>query len=154
MEECIEYNNKIMNDYSQFSYDIDNFTNLLKLSCSIVDIYEDKLKEFKDNNNDIGNIYKSGIKEIKDNALNDFNKKYNTNLYDQNYIGTMNMPEFIFDEIKFKEFCLINFNKIQELELTFEDNINIDNILKVSYHNLKGLRFFGKIKNIIIKITL
>lgn len=100
LEECIEYNNKIMNDYSQFSYDIDNFTNLLKLSCSIVDIYEDKLKEFKNNINEIGNIYKSGIKEIKDNALNDFNKKYNANLYDQNYIRTIIMSEFKFDEIK------------------------------------------------------
>ena len=113
LEESIEYNNKIINDYSKYSYDADNLNNLLKLSCSIVDIYEDKLKEFKNKINDIENIYKSGIKEIKDNALNDFNKKYNTNLYDQYYIGTSNMIGFIFDEIKFKEFCLINFNKIK-----------------------------------------
>ena len=122
LEECIEYNNKITNDYSNNPYDKNNLTNLLKLSCSIVDIYEDKLKEIKNYINDIENIYKSVIKELKDNALNHFNKKYNTCLIDNNNVGFRNMLELgKLDEEKFNDFCLINFNKIQELELKFED---------------------------------
>jgi len=76
----------ITNDYSKYPYDKYNLTYILKLSYSIVDIYEDKLKKIQNCMNEIENIYKSAIKELKDNALNDFNKKYNTRLFDQQKI--------------------------------------------------------------------
>ena len=153
LEECIEYNNKITNDYSKYPYDKYNLTHILKLSYSIVDIYEDKLK-IQNCMNEIENIYKSAKKELKDNALNDFNKKYNTRLFDQQNIGFRNMFELgKLDEVKFNYFCLINFYEIQELELKFEDNINIDSLLKVSYYqNIKILSLSGKIKDISILI--
>jgi len=59
------------------------------------------------------------------------------------------------DEVKFNDFCLINFYEIQELELKFEDNINIDSLLKVSYYqNIKILSLSGKIKDISIFLNL
>ena len=153
LEDCINYNNKIINNYSEDSDKNDNYTNLLKLSSSIEDIYEEKIKEFYLCKNEINNIFKLGIKELKDNYLNDFNKKYNVNLHkDRTYVGFRG-DGFLklnkLDEVKFKELCRINdFSRINELELKFEDNINIDTLIKMPYANLTFLGLLGRIKGI------
>ena len=155
LEECIKNNNKIMDDYIENPFKIKNYTNLLELSCSIEDIYEDKIRDFKLDNNEISNIFKLGIKNLKDNYIDNFNKKYNTNLRENKaYVGFRdfldegNYDLHILDEVKFKELCRINFNNINDLEIKFEDNININVLLKASYVNLSFLGLIGKIKDI------
>ena len=153
LEKCINYNNKIIKNYSEDCDKNENYKNLLKLSSSIEDIYEEKIKEFDLIKNEIKNIYKLGIKDLKDNYLDDFNKKYDGKLEkDRYYVGFRNtglLELNKLDEVKFKELCRINdFNRIGELELKFEDNINIDTLIKMPYVKLTFLGLLGRIKDI------
>ena len=152
LEECINYNNKIINDYSKEPLNKEIYINLINLSSSIEDIYENKSKELKRYIIEMNDIYKLGMKELKDNYLNEFNKKYKTKLSDKNnYLGFRN-TEILnlgkIDEATFKDLCRINFNYIKELELKFEDNIDISPLKNFSYHDLNYLGLIGKIKNI------
>lgn len=86
------------------------------------------------------------------NYLDDFNKKYNAQLSDKNiYIGfrdTWMLKIGKIDEVIFKELCRINFDSVEELELKFEDNIDISVLTKFSYHDLSFLGLIGKIRDI------
>jgi hypothetical protein len=79
LEECVKHNTKIVNEYSSEPLKDENYTNLLKLSCSIEDIYENTLRDFTSISKEIYNIYKSGVQKLKENYIKDFNKKYNAN---------------------------------------------------------------------------
>ena len=151
LEKCIEFNKKILEDYLKNPYKEENYTNLLKLSCSIEDIYEDKFKNFELCDNEIKNINKLAIKELKQHYLDDFNKKYNGHIRDDYYVGFRNtglLELNRLDEVKFKELCSIDFHKIQELELKFENNIDIDVLMKANYINISFLGLIGKINDI------
>jgi hypothetical protein len=126
LEKCIKYNDRIMHDYLENPDNKINCQNLLKLGSSIKDIYENNLKEFELCKNEIRIIYKQSIEELKNNYLNDFNKKYNFDIQDIRYIGFKHFPEFNkLDEMKFEELCRIYFKNIKELELKFENDIDI-----------------------------
>ena len=156
LEECIENNNKIMDNYIGKPYKNKNYINLLNLSSSIEDVYEDKIEELESNNNDIKNIFKLGIKELKDNYLNDFNTKYNLNLDDREKIGN-NFNYLVnnkLNEVQFRELCRIDFKNIKELEIMFEDDIDISVLTKTTFHNLSYLSLHGKIKDINILTKL
>jgi Leucine-rich repeat (LRR) protein len=154
LEECVKHNTKIVNEYSSEPLKDENYTNLLKLSCSIEDIYENTLRDFTSISKEIYNIYKSGVQKLKENYIKDFNKKYNANLYeDKIYVG---FRDFLdegnyklekLNEVQFKELCRIDFKKIRDLEIKFLDNINIDVLMRASYINLAFLGLFGKTKN-------
>ena len=150
LEKIIEFNNKIMNDYLRDANNITNYKNLLDLSCSVEDIYEDKLNELILCVNEITELYNKRIEELKKNYLNDFNKRYNFHIEDGNYIGFRNLDLQLIslNQLKFNELCKINFNNISELELQFEDDIDIKALTKVSYHNITFLGLYGKIKDI------
>ena len=153
LEECIQHNNKIMNDYLREPNDKINYNTLLQLSSTIEDIYEDKLKEFELCVNEIKKIYNSAVEELKNNYLIDINKKFNFDIEDKNYVGFRNtglLNVGKLDEVKFKELCRINFKNISELELKFQDDIDISVLTKATYHNLTFLGLNGKIKDIII----
>ena len=156
LEECIEKNNKIIDNYIGKPYKNKNYINLLNLSSSIEDIYEDKIKELELYNNDIKNIFKLGIKELKDNYLNDFNIKYNLNIKDLSDIGfrTYFYDKNKLDEVQFRELCRIDFKNIRRLELMFEDDIDINVLTKATFHNLSDLNLIGKIKDINILTKL
>ena len=151
LEKCIKYNDSIMHDYLEDPNNKINYQNLLKLGSSIEDIYENNLKEFELCKNEIRIIYKQSIEELKNNYLNDFNKKFNLNIRDESYVGFRN--QFLLeldrlDEMKFKELCRIYFKNIKELELKFENDIDIKILTKATYHNLTFLGLIGKIKDI------
>ena len=153
LEERIEYNNKIMNKYLEEANNNINYKNLLDLSSTIEDIYDNKLNEFNLIINDIKNIYKFGIEELRKNYLDDFNKKYNFNqckIVDEAYIGFRNtsLLNIILEQVTFNELCRIDFKNIHELELRFEDYIDINVLTKVTYHNISFLGLSGKIKDI------
>ena len=116
LEKSIKYNDIIMHDYLEDPNNKINYQNLLKLSSSIEDIYENNLREFELYKNEIRIIYKQSIEELKNNNLNDFNKKYNFHIKDENFvsfrkIGLLKFNKF--DEVQFKELCRINFKNIK-----------------------------------------
>jgi hypothetical protein len=153
LEECIENNKKIIDNYSLDPTKKENYKSLLKTSSSTEDIYEDKLQEFESYINEIKDIYKQGIKELKDNYLNDFNKKYKkySLLNDEKYVGFRNDSLLYLNElneVQFKEICRIDFKKMNELELKIKDNINIDVLSKATFHNIAFLGLLGRIKDI------
>ena len=153
LEERIEYNNKIMNKYLEEANNNINYKNLLDLSSTIEDIYDNKLNEFNIIINKIKNIYKLGIEELRKNYLDDFNKKYNFNqckIVDEAYIGFRNtsLLNIILEQVTFNELCRIDFKNIHKLELRFEDYIDINVLTKVTYHNISFLGLSGKIKDI------
>ena len=159
LEERIEYNNKIMNKYLEEANNNINYKNLLDLSSTIEDIYDNKLNEFNIIINKIKNIYKLGIEELRKNYLDDFNKKYNFNqckIVDEAYIGFRNtsLLNIILDQVTFNELCRIDFKNIHELELRFEDYLDINILTKVTYHNISFLGLSGKIKDITILTKL
>ena len=133
LEKSIEYNDKIINSYLGDPNNKINYQNLLKLGSSIEYIYKDKMKEFELYKNEIRIIHKQAIEELINKNLIDFNKKYNLDIRDESYVSFRNFPELNkLDEIKFKELCSINSKYIKELELKFEDNIDI-NLTNATY---------------------
>ena len=62
LEERIEYNNKIMNKYLEEANNNINYKNLLDLSSTIEDIYDNKLNEFNIIINKIKNITLINVK--------------------------------------------------------------------------------------------
>ena len=149
LELRIEENNKIMSKYLEEANNIMNYKNLLNFSISIEDIYEDKLNELLLCVNEITDLYHIRVKELKNNYLNDFNKRYNFHIVDQGNIGFRHsdLLNLRLDQIKFNELCRINFKNIVELELKFEDDIDITVLTKASYNNLYLLGLYGKIKD-------
>ena len=65
LEESIEFNKKTVDNYLKEPYAGENLTNLLKLSSSVEDIYEDKLQELDSLKKEIENFIKLAIKELK-----------------------------------------------------------------------------------------
>ncbi len=61
LKKCIKNNTKILDKYSEDSLNIESYTNLLKLSGSIEDIYEDTLKNFESISKEINKIYKKSF---------------------------------------------------------------------------------------------
>ena len=61
LKKCIKNNTKILDQYSEDSLNIESYTNLIKLSSSIEDIYEDTLKNFESISKEINKIYKKSF---------------------------------------------------------------------------------------------
>ena len=157
LEKLMEVNKKILDTYLEKPYIDINYTNLITLSCSIEDQYEDILQKILTCFNEIKNIIKLGIKDLKNNYLNDFNKKYNAYIKDEYYVGFRNtglLKLYKLDEVKFKELCRINFHNLKELELKYEDNINIEVLTKATYKDISFLGLLGKISDINILSNL
>ena len=153
IDKNIKYNNNIINYYLNEPFKKENLLLLIKLSSSLLDKYNNNLKEYELITNEIKELFKLNINELKNknnNFLINFNKRYNTNLKeDMGCIVYHNIKELHeMDEIQFVELCRIDFKNLKTLELSINDNYNIEILTTSSFYNLIDLMLYGKIIDI------